>query len=143
MEPGTGGWLLPLGLVVAWLVVFAWRNDTVSGVTGLLLSVFAGSWLIRTIRAIDSPAGRGVSSVPRAYYEVLVAVCVLLALASAYDIFRGVVGMAQARQAREIETELPPADAPLDTATCPHCGGAVSPQAIACKHCEGDLFRGA
>jgi hypothetical protein len=140
MEPGTGGWLLLLGLVVAWIAVFAWRNDTVSGVTGLLLSVFAGFWLVRTIQAIDSQAGWGISPVPRVYYQVLIALSVLLALASAYDVLRGALGFAQARRAREIETELPPADAPADTATCPHCGGAVSPQAIACKHCDGDLY---
>jgi hypothetical protein len=142
MEPGTGGWLLPLGLVVAWTVVFAWRNDTVTGVTGLLLSVFAASWLMRTIQAIDFQASWRVSPVPRVYYGVLIALCVLLALASAYDIFRGVLGFGQARRAREIQTELPPADAPFDTATCPYCGGAVSPQALACKHCEGDLYPG-
>jgi hypothetical protein len=140
MEPGTGGWLLPLGLVVAWMVVFAWRNDTASGVAGLSLSVFVASWLIRTIQAIGSQAGWSVSPVPEVYYGVLVALCVLLALASAYDIFRGVLGLTLARRAREIEGEPPPAESPVDTATCPHCGGAVSPQAIVCKHCEEDLY---
>jgi hypothetical protein len=137
MESGTGDWLLLLGLGLAPIIVFAWRNDTLTGVVGVILSVFSASWLMRTIQAIDSRAAWSVSPVPQAYYYVLVAACVILALGSTYDIVRGALRLAQSRNAREIVPELPPA---TDTRICSHCGGTVSAQAIACKHCEGDLY---
>lgn len=134
-----GIWLLLLGLGLALVAVFAWRSDTLTGVIGVVLSVPCAAWLLRTIQEIDSHSTWSESPMPRTYYYVLVAACGIAALTCAYYIVRGVICFVRSRRrARAVVPEQPHDGA---TKTCPYCGGTVPAQAIACKHCERDLYQ--
>jgi len=136
MEFAVNSWLVVLGLAVAFVVVFAWRSDILTGLIGIVLGVLCIRGLLNTIDVIDSQSAWAASSTPRTYYYVLVAACGIAVVTCVFYVIRGAFRYVAYRMAQRTADEHPHASG---TKRCPYCGATVAAEAIACKYCEQDI----
>jgi ribosomal protein L40E len=131
--------LLLFGVALAFVSVFAWRSSLITGGIGLVLSTSCAVWLLWTMAAMDVQSAWSASPVSRAYYEVLVAACGVVAIVSVVSVVWGTFSLVRARtRARASIASSAPV---TGMKACRHCGKLVPAQAIACRHCERDLHQ--
>jgi hypothetical protein len=137
MDSTIGITLILIGLGLAFVSVFAWRSSVVTGAIGVVLCAYCAVWLVSSMQAIEAASAWGSAPLPRTTYGLLLALCCIVALASAAYGIGGVIRLVRSR--RRTVNALPERAPTGATQVCRHCGKRVPAKAIACRYCERDL----